>query len=130
MRCPNVNKGDSTVCRGISYPHQTNSEWSLYRLLCHIFKPCTCNITHFIQCICARGLSLGSGYFVCLMTSLRGLLALGNGSQNEELSCSRVFKGAPSRYMIGNFCHDPPIISIKVDTEDAVQKMICALLAD
>lgn len=48
------------------------------------------------------------------MTSLRGLLALDSGSQNEELSYSHVFKEAPSRYMIGNFCHDPLIINIKI----------------
>lgn len=69
---------------------------------------------------CVPGLSLCSRSFVCLMTSLRGLLALDSGSQNEELSYSHVFKGAPSRYMIGNFCHDPLIINIKIDAKDAV----------
>lgn len=63
------------------------------------------------------------------MTSLRGLLALDSGSQNEQLSYSRVFKGAPSRYMIGNFCHDPLIINIKIDTKDALQNHM-HLLAD
>jgi len=81
-----------------------------------------CHIGPFIQCICVPGLSLCSGSFVCLMTSLRGLLALDSGSQNEELSCSHVFRGAPSRYMIGNFCHDALIINITIDTKDAVQK--------
>lgn len=58
------------------------------------------------------------------MTSLRGLLALDSKSQNEELPYSHVFKGAPSRYMTGNFCHDPLIINIKIDTKDEVQNYV------
>lgn len=74
--------------------------------------------------LCAPGLSLCSQSFVCLMTSLRGLLALDSKSQNEELPYSHVFKGAPSRYMTGNFCHDPLIINIKIDTKDEVQNYV------
>ena len=59
--------------------------------------------------------------FVFLMTSLRGLLALDSGSQNEDVSYRHVFNEAPSRYMIGNFCHDPFIINIKIDTIDVAQ---------
>lgn len=88
-----------------------------------------CQIFSLSSAFCVPGLSLCSSSFVCLMTSLRGLLALDSGSQNEELSSSHVFKGAPSRYMIGNFCHDPLIINIKIDTKDAVQNDM-HLLAD
>lgn len=45
-----------------------------------------------------EALSLCSYSFVCLMTSLRGLLALDSRSQNERIfRASRVFKGAPSK---------------------------------
>lgn len=29
--------------------------------------------------------------------------------------------------MIGNFCHDPLVINIKIDTKDALQKSMCTL---
>lgn len=96
---------------------------------CKILKPYICQILSLCSAFCVPGLSLCSRSFVCLMTSLRGLLALDSGSQNEELSYRHVFKGAPSRYMIGNFCHDPLIINIKIDTKDAVQNYM-HLLAD
>lgn len=62
-----------------------------------------------------------SRFCICLMTSLSGLLALDSGSQCEELSYSHVFNAAPYRYTIGNFCHDPLIINIKIDTMEAAQ---------
>lgn len=46
----------------------------------------------------SAALSLCSHSFVCLMTSLRGLLALDSRSQNgRTFRPSRVFKGAPSK---------------------------------
>lgn len=76
------------------------------KLLCSLyvmFKPPK-SVRHGPSAVlCVPRLSLCSQSFVCLMTSLRGLLALDSKSQNEELPCSHVFKGAPSRYMTGNF---------------------------
>lgn len=89
-----------------------------------MFKPPKCVRYGPSAVLCVPGLSLCSQSFVCLMTSLRGLLALDSKSQNEELPCSHVFKGAPSRYMTGNFCHDPLIINIKIDTKDEVQNYV------
>lgn len=86
-------------------------------------------ISSLYSALCVPGLSLCSRSFVCLMTSLRGLLALDSGSQNEELSSSHVFKGAPSSYMTGNFCHDSLIINIEIDTKEAGQNYM-HLLAD
>lgn len=60
-------------------------------------------------------------YLSCLMTSLSGLLALDSGSQNEELSYNSAFNGGPSRYMIGNFRHNPLIINIRIDSIEEVQ---------
>lgn len=96
-------------------------------LLCSLyvkFKPRKCVRYGPSAVLCVPGLSLCSQSFVCLMTSLRGLLALDSKSQNEELPYSHVFKGAPSRYMTGNFCHDPLIINIKIDTKDEVQNYV------
>lgn len=113
------------------YSHYQNKKKTIQGLMkgCNIFNPSVCLIVSLYSAFCVPGLSLCSRSFVCVMTSLRGLLALDSGSQNEELSYSRVFKGVPSRYMIGNFCHDPLIINIKIDTEDALQNYM-HLLAD
>lgn len=120
MRLSNVNK--RCVFRVIFHYQLTKCQEPRCRLLgMQYFKPYICQISSFCSAFCVPGLSLCSKSFVCLMTSLRGLLALDSRSQNEELSYSHVFKGAPSRYMIGNFCHDPFIINIKIDTKDVVQ---------
>lgn len=105
----------------------SSAKKSSSELLCSLyvmFKPPKCVRYGPSAVLCVPGLSLCSQSFVCLMTSLRGLLALDSKSQNEELPYSHVFKGAPSRYMTGNFCHDPLIINIKIDTKDEVQNYV------
>lgn len=88
-------------------------------------KPRICQSSTSCAAYCAlAALSLCSHSFVCLMTSLRGLLALDIRSQNGRTfprkSC--IQKELHLRYMIGNFCHDSLVINIKIDTKDAAQK--------
>lgn len=120
-------KWNRSYMSSISHYQLKKSSTELLCSLCVILKPPKCVRYGPSAVLCVPGLSLCSQSFVCLMTSLRGLLALDSKSQNEELPYSHVFKGAPSRYMtvFGNFCHDPLIINIKL-TQKTRCKMMCA----
>lgn len=126
MRLNNVNRRRCCIVRRLILPSSAQEHFckaSARAAGNTIFStPASVKSQPLCGVFCVPGLSRCSESFVCLMTSLRGLLALDGRSQNDELSYSHVFKGAASRYMIGNFCHDSLIINIKIDTKDAVQK--------
>lgn len=143
MRLNNVNRRCcAAACRRTPHPHppssSTGSICTETQSVCAgagaardaIFsKPRICQTSTSCAAHCAfAALSLCSHSFVCLMTSLRGLLALDTRSQNGRTfprkSC--IQKELHLRYMIGNFCHDSLVINIKIDTTDAAQnKKMC-----